>query len=392
MFKRMISLLLILSLLPVIPVLAADNGFALPGLDELNEFAARAMEMARKSVPVNDPHDPQALTEDGYAFIYDFATLYMDRPELDEKSVLKGFVITEDTRLDFRGIILDSSLDALLTACGCANTDLKGTEEGAVTSVEGSLPGEIRFGLARRDGQQIQSVEYTVHAPVEDGYTDTGITFALQSRLVTAIRVYGLGSVLSANEAEAESADILSLSTEDSYRQVPFSYDGTELEPFGPEDLIFSGIDFLHCTPESLGTPLEEDWIEDEDAGIWLYTAEYIGFTATFAADADKEEPKLVNLDITGERPEGPRCIRIGDPLHEILNRFRNEDALKTEEGWVLYGTPGIGSWGLAEYGDDASAVLRYCYTMENGSPVELVLWFTMLELTGITVSRNVTD
>ena len=48
----------------------------------LRESAARE--------PLNAPVGEESRTEDGYAFIYDFATLYYDKPVLDENQRAPG--------------------------------------------------------------------------------------------------------------------------------------------------------------------------------------------------------------------------------------------------------------------------------------------------------------
>ena len=53
----------------------------------------------------------------------------------------------------------------------------------------------------------------------------------------------------------------------------------------------------------------------------------------------------------------------------------------------VLYGTVGQGSWGDADYGDDASVTLRYGLTLEDGREVMLMALFEMYTLTEINIT-----
>ena len=93
--KKLICLLLTALLLcgTVHAAFAADSGADPLTWAEVVAWA-RALEMqGRAQAPLNDPHDEQALSEDGYAFVYDFGTLYFSAPELTEDTVLRGAVV-----------------------------------------------------------------------------------------------------------------------------------------------------------------------------------------------------------------------------------------------------------------------------------------------------------
>ena len=66
--------------------LADDSGVLAEG--ELNDWIVGVLRKSAAREPLNAPVGEESRTEDGYAFIYDFATLYYDKPELDENSVL----------------------------------------------------------------------------------------------------------------------------------------------------------------------------------------------------------------------------------------------------------------------------------------------------------------
>ena len=93
MQKRLFGLLCALVIAALcLPVLAEDTGDALT-LEELEAWVESYKERALAAEPMNDPTEAAALSEDGYAFIYDFATLYMDRPEMTEDSVVRNLVV-----------------------------------------------------------------------------------------------------------------------------------------------------------------------------------------------------------------------------------------------------------------------------------------------------------
>ena len=56
----------------------------------------------------------ESHTEDGYAFIYDFATLYYDKPVLDQDSVLLAVSVTDEAYPGPRGIKLGDAQSVLI--------------------------------------------------------------------------------------------------------------------------------------------------------------------------------------------------------------------------------------------------------------------------------------
>ena len=97
MMKKLLSLCLLLCLLaPVLPARAMDPGTDPLGWEELSAWAAAYLDRALSSELLNDPHDNQAFTEDGYAYVYDFGTLFMSHPDMDEGCRLMGLVLIEE--------------------------------------------------------------------------------------------------------------------------------------------------------------------------------------------------------------------------------------------------------------------------------------------------------
>ncbi len=79
--KRMLLMLLTLTLM--LPVAMAEESDAeILTLDELRLWVDGYKARALTAQPLNDPHAEASQTEDGYQFVYEFATLYMDSPEL----------------------------------------------------------------------------------------------------------------------------------------------------------------------------------------------------------------------------------------------------------------------------------------------------------------------
>ena len=107
----------------------------------------------------------------------------------------------------------------------------------------------------------------------------------------------------------------------------------------------------------------------------------------TFSYDAQKQNPTLEMLSIDMDGLEGPRCVRIGDTLSSVISRFRNGegdyDGVSRE---VLYGDGENAPYGLAEYGDDATAGLWYAAKLEDGRTVVLSMSFEQMYLSDITL------
>jgi hypothetical protein len=83
MLKRILCLMTALALLiAFVPAVAEEYPDGALTMEELTEWVAGFKALAMESTPYNNPYDPEAYSEDGYAFIYDFGTLYMDRPEM----------------------------------------------------------------------------------------------------------------------------------------------------------------------------------------------------------------------------------------------------------------------------------------------------------------------
>ena len=90
-------------------------------------------------------------------------------------------------------------------------------------------------------------------------------------------------------------------------------------------------------------------------------------------------------LLITKDGLEGPRGVRCGDTFTSVYNRFRNGMGEYGDDGVeMLYGENGVGSYGKATYGDDASARLRYAFDLADGRNVVLQLDFTVMTLSEI--------
>ncbi len=386
--KKMLCVLLALLLCPMLAL--AEESVAEPlSYQELVSWAEGYLARAKESTPLNDPAD--ALTPDGYEFVYDFATLYADTPDMSNDTALNAVVLTIDMENGPRSVNVDNAMSVVLDAYYNENAMLEGTKEAAVLYTMDLMPASAAWGQVLRDGQRVQTIQYGVHEQLAtggEGYTDAGIIYTMLENRVTAVRVYGLNSRITLQQVNDLMYDMSNLAKETAYAQVPFSYNGLELTDFALEDLIVSGLDFLALTPETaaqvLGQPDSDTWMEDGENGYTRMQV-YDGFEVTYTYDKNKENCQVYMLLITKDGLEGPRGVRCGDTFASVYNRFRNGMGEYGDDGVeMLYGENGVGSYGKATYGTDASARLRYAFELSDGRDVVLQMDFTVMELSEI--------
>ena len=394
MLKRMLCLLFVLTLLPVWPAWAEESGADILTLEELRQWVNDYKIRAMATQPLNDPTAPDSLTEDGYLFIYDFARLYMDGPEMTADSEVQALVIYDAEESGLRGVAVDDPAADALAAYYTENEDLVGNSRQALLYAVDLMPVGGYTGIVHRDGQRIQVIDYSVYeqAPTGgDGYTDAGILYTVEDGLVTAIRAYGLNDRIETEDVAAAMESARKLNAEATYSQVQTSLVGTELAPFDSEDMIFSGIDFPTLTPEdavaAFGEALEDVWLDDDNG--YMRTMQFANCEMTFLYDAARQNGRVKTLTINSDGLEGPRSVRVGDTVAGVRSRFRNGEGEDSGLREVLYGSEESGVFGTAEYGEDASAVLRYGALSEDGARVLMYLNFEQLYLSEIILMIN---
>ena len=392
MQKRLICLaIMLVMMLFALPSLAEDNGAGALTWEELETWAASYKARALESQPLNDPTEEAAFSEDGYAFIYEFAMLYMDRPEMTEDAVIRSIVVTDPEEVAPRGTRVDYLASEVLNAYYNENPALDGDSSFAALYLADTMPDEALWGWVQRDGQRLMTIQYAVHEQLAtggEGYTDAGLIYTIQDNLVAAIRAYGLDARVSENDVRDTLAEVQQVAATTGYAQVPTSYVGTDLEAFNRDDLIFAGVDFLALTPEEaedvFGAAREDHWMDDE--GAYLRTMEFASCSMTFMYDAKKQNPVLEVMTIDMDGMEGPRAVRIGDTFSSVLCRFRYGEGEFDGFTEALYGQMDAAPYGMAEYGDDASATLYYAMKADNGRTIQLYMPFEQMFLSEITL------
>ena len=360
---------------------AAAEGAEPVTADEVRALLDGIRDQAAASVPVNDPTGEDADLEDGIQFQYDFGTVYADSTEMTAETVIRSAVLTGDEEPVFRGLAIDQDVNDVLAALPSTNDEMAGTREHAVRWLEGGPEG-FSWGLVLRDGQRITAVEYGEARTGENGGVRAGVLFTVQDGLVTAIR---------ADETDIDAEVMqelyqqLALWQEDmEYKAVKTSRNGSDLTPFGEEDLVFSGMSYLTLQPEDLpGFP--EDVLIDNEDGTWIRRVEGDEYEAVFTCDAEGQNAVINSLTFrSGDQDdpfdgtlEGPRCVRLGDLFHQDYARFRSENNDFDGEAEMLYGTEGTAPWGKMVFGGSDGLMLRYVTGTADGREVELSLRYT---------------
>ena len=110
---------------------------------------------------------------------------------------------------------------------------------------------------------------------------------------------------------------------------------------FGPDDLVFSGLDLTHLSPEDLTAVLGE-CLREEDPAAMTMTLRSGDVIAECVQDGAGW--RVAALLVTGPSLPGPRGVTAGMPLDEVFGLF---GGLPLPEGdAVLYETPDLSRWG----------------------------------------------
>lgn len=355
------------------------------------EVDAWAQAMLTRASLEETRNDPSAShSEDGYAYEYDFGTLYLSTPSITaDTKVLSAEIASMDVPGP-HGTTVYMFAQEVMACYAMTNTTLTGSRQSAAAYVEGNLDDGLRWGCVYRDGQRLQAIEYAMVEPSPDGYLFAGVSYSMYENMVMSIHVYGMGQPISEDEAVNLASMVEGIRGESSYKQVPSSYKGSELAMFDEADLTFGGVDLHTIKPEQLalqlGSVLEDDWIEDVN-GEYLRVMNYAQCGLILKYDSNKQNPQLDTISITEDGMEGPRCLRIGDSLTSVRNRFRYGEGSFDEETMTetLYQLEGENApCGYANYSMSGIVVLNYEAPMEDGRTATLMLTFEQMYLTDL--------
>ena len=370
--RKICLLLVFMVLLACVPAYADEAGVLTE--TELGQWLNSLLTNTANVQPQNAPVGEAALTVDGYAFLYDDATLYYNKPVLDAQSVLNAVSVTNESFLTPRGIHLGSPASALMAAFGWQNPTLTGDDTFAVLYVLNQLPNNVYWAMAQRSDGELQSIQCAIHALAgEDRYTDSGVMYNLQNGEVTGIRVYGLSDFTTRAGVESNLVALGSSTTD-----VTGITQQSDAEPFGQSDFQFGRMDFLTLTEKGAGVlfgqPVSDAWVQDDNG--WLHTINYPTVSLVFGADAQKRSEALESITVTGDWLYGPRGLATGLELSDVLGLFRADGTGKTNgAAAILYGDGQNPPYGTLET-NGSDATLRYAAqgTGIKGQPITVAL------------------
>lgn len=368
-----ITLSLLLALFPA-AALADDTGALSEG--ELSAWVDQVLTDTIGLTPLNAPVGEEALTEDGYAFLYDFATLYYDQPELNENSVLQAVVITDEGYTAPRGIRLGGDGMSLMSTFGWQNPYLYGDGAYAAFYCVDELPRAAYWSWAQHDeNDQLLSVQCAVHVQTDENcYTDAGVRFLLEDGLVSDIRIYGLNRTITEADVLANLNAVASVENVSAGTIVPESMAvagytvANDQTVMAAEDVQASGLPFAELCADSLTAVLGEATASsrkpDETVGGWIVTTDWAG--ASLVDVEWEDDHRVESLSVTTDALTGPRGLRVGDTLQSVLSLFRTDGEGRTRDGLyaVLYGDGLNAPYALMEYSGSITAV-SYTTAME---------------------------
>ena len=388
MMKKIFSLILSICLVCGAGIAAAEGSAETPiTAGELTEWSSEIKTMALGSIPMNDPTDPEdAESEDGNLFDYPFASIYADATEMTEETEILSIDLKENGAAALRGLTIGMAASDLIRAFPNDNPGMAGDRSGAILYLRDGAMGETLYGQVLRDGQRISRVEYGEIAETDGGYRRTALVCFFHEGLLYELRAEGLGQKanLDAESREEMIRQLQAMAGKDEYLAFASSTDGSEIAPFGEEDLVFSGIDFLRILPDELPGNPEKAMIDNGD-GSWLMIVNEEGYNAVFYTDSEGNSPLIASLEITDDRIEGPRGVRLGDMLNEVYQRFCFEKVGMDAPKSMLYGNEEELPRGSIE--NEAEGVtLRYLTEVTGGRVAELILRFHLNELSEIII------
>ena len=396
MMKRALPLVLIallLACLAAMPAMADEAGVLTE--TEMGEWLNRLLLSTVGVSPLNAPVGEESLTEDGYAFLYENATLYYDQPTLTAQSALRAVAVTGEALDMPRGIRLGAPVEMLMAAYAWQNPTLTGDDTFAPLYVLDQLPQAAYWAYAQRAGDTLQSVQCAIHARMGEGrYTDTGILYTVQNGAVESIRVYGISGGISLADVQGNLAAVGEKpTTGDS--AVGALIARSDTLPFAQSDLQFSRMDFLRLTENGaarlFGSPKSDAYAQEQSGG-YLHTLTYPGVSLVFSLDAQKQNPTLESLTINAANLAGPRGLTVGMALDAAIKLFQADGGTNVVDGaLILYGDGRTPPFGTLER-EGGTATVRYALPASAATgdkSIALHLTFADQKLTELMLYRN---
>lgn len=289
----------------------------------------------------NEPAETYDPSGDG-AYLYDYGAiqLTMTGTQVTLENV-RQIEIVDDTVPGPGGVRVGDAMNTLLTAFQCNNPALTGDTGFAtlyVNEVYDVLEApEYDWAWVLRSGETAYGVQYACSLPQENGaYRDAGALFILTDGRVSAIRLYGFGDVITAQEAQMNF---------DTAREIQMRNDFTPENTLLAEanthsaltqdELQVNGNALLELDEAALcailGAPEAAGEMEDE-TGALQRTLSFAGMEVTLNADGTAQQ-----IVLTADTAAGPRGLRVGMDVREALSLLRADAPVYKGENATLY-------------------------------------------------------
>ncbi len=340
---------------------------ALADVNDLSkaEFTSYTESLLKDALTVNRYQAEQ--TDGGYLLHFDRYTLKTDSDRLSANTKINGVIFddlsdADDGMGDIRSVKLNDSMAVLLAAYPLENTALAGTREDAVLYIAGELPGQATVGYMKRDGQRALEITYSLYYMADGGVGVNTIQYTLKDGAVIRSELTLNKSLLTLKDAKDELSGYWEKREVNEYSAYLSAAESGSAEPFGRDDLIFSGLDLLDLTPETAVAVLGDDYAEEwlQDGNTYVHVMEWNAATVTFLHDSQKNLLRLDSFSMDEDTLEGPRGIRVGDQQQSVIERFQSGAGLSEGDVTYLYGTEKDESYGMAQYIGEGEVALRY--------------------------------
>lgn len=318
------------------------------------------------------PEESQGTGEGGYRLDYPFGTVDASAASLNASmNPVQGFTLVTNDYEDPRGLTVGASVADVLAAYPVQNPALQGDAHYAslYAYAEEDMAETDTLGWAwvLRSQETITALQYNVSQRQADGtYVEAGILYTIEDDEVTAIQLYGFDRTTTEEEARANLKSVQDLAIKDSF--TPGAAEAAqEATRFDADDLAFAGFHFQKSTPEAIltlfGTPQSDEEILDEGEQVRIISYPDAMFEFRIGSYG---EAALSSVLVQMHTLTGPRGIRVGDTLGDVLDTFYRNDNVGNDTINPLYGDGETPPFGLLSFQEGGSATVRYGYQEQD--------------------------
>lgn len=320
----------------------------------------------------NEPAETYDPSGDG-AYLYDYGALQLTMTGTEVLLAnVRQIEITDASAAGPCGVRVGDSMETLLAALDNRNPRLTGDESFATLYVDEvystlDIP-EYDWAWVLRSGETAYGVQAACSLPQADGtYIDAGALFILTDGRVSAIRLYGFGEVITAQEAAMNFDTAREIQMRDSFTPEDTLLSGVNARGIvTQEQLTADGKALLQISESALIAAVGEaagEHAEEDDSGALVRVLTFDGMEATIFDGAVQE------IVITDGKIEGPCGMRVGMNAKEALALVRVDESVRAGKNAVLYLEGEAGDdppYAYMDFFDDERAAIRIGVRLEG--------------------------